>query len=108
MVSHDRGDAYAARRADRLEPGCYVDAVAVDICTVRYHVTCVDPHAEAGATIRWLTAIKLGYACLYLDREAHCREHSGDLHEQRVAGRIVDFPAIPLERRINKGAAEPS
>jgi hypothetical protein len=89
-----------------LEPRCNIDAVAVDICAVRYRVTRVDPHTEADATIGWLTAIKLGYTRLYLDREAHCREHARELHQQRVASCIVDFPAIPLERWINEDLAK--
>ena len=60
MIANDSRDADATGRADRLEPGCDVDAIAVQVLLVGDGVANVNAHTEANAAIGWSTVIEFG------------------------------------------------
>ena len=81
-------DQDATSRRFRLQPGSYVDAVAVKIVTIDDQVAQVQAHAEDQRSIGRLVAVGLGHGLLKLDAGAHRIDSAGELDQGTVAGQL--------------------
>ena len=102
MIAHCSRDADPANGARCFQSGGDVDAVAVKVRAVRYHVANVDGDAEADAAIRRLVTIIHRDLLLYLDCAAHRTIDAVEGDQERVTAGLHDSSAVIADRRVDQ------
>ena len=98
---NDRGDAYAARVGERLQPRRDIDAVAINIVSVNDHVAEIDADAKLdGGCAGWQDAA----SDRILDRDGAFDgvDDTGEIDERPVADQFHDAAVMCLYRRIEE------
>src|SRR5260370_7477369 len=75
---------------ERLQPGRYVDAVAINVILVADDVANIDTNAELDASCSRHVDIALSHAALNIDRTSYGVHDTYKLNQHPVAGRLDD------------------
>ena len=86
--------ADAARLRQGLETGGYVDAIAVEVAVLHDHVAKVEADPKHQSPVLWYGVVALGHTALDIDRAPDRVDHTGELDEQVVAGRLDDSAGV--------------
>ena len=106
MIPHRARDADAAHRAFRLQSGCDVYAVAMEVSAIGDHVADVDADAEANAPVRWLIAVTDWHMLLHLNRAAHSTIDTVERYQKRVAAGLHNSAAMLADGRVDQSAPQ--
>jgi hypothetical protein len=90
MIAHRARHADATRRALSLKSDRHIDRVAMQVCSIRYGVTNVDPNAKSHRAVRRGLAIKIWGLTLVLHGALHSAVNTLEYHQQRVAPGLDD------------------
>jgi hypothetical protein len=81
LVAHDGCDTKAAGLSQRLQAGCDVHPIAMDVLTIDDDVTHVDADPKLNSPLGWYTGIAMDHSPLHFDRAAHSINNAGKLEQ---------------------------
>ena len=96
------GDADGARLGKRLQPRCYVHAIAQDVVALDDHLIEIDAHAELDAPVEGHVAIALAHALLDRDRALDRPDHAREFDQGAIAAGAHEPAAMPADLRIHE------
>jgi putative ABC transport system substrate-binding protein len=88
LIVHHARNHDVAWIGQRLQPSRHIDAVTEDIITVDYDVADVDADAKLDAPVCRNADIAFDHTALNVDSAAHGIDHTDELHQHPVAGRL--------------------
>ncbi len=106
LIEHRAGNAHAARRRERLEPGGDVHAIAEDVVVLDDHVAHVDADAKLDSLVARTVGVVRDDRGLDVERVAHGVDGAGKLDQRAVAGGLDDAPAIRRDLGVQQFAAQ--
>src|SRR5580704_17036490 len=106
MIPHRTRDADAAHWAFRLQSGCDVHAIAMEVSAIGNHVADVDADAEANASVRCLIAVTDWHLLLHLDRAAHSTIDAVEGHQKRIAASLRHSATVFVDGWVDQNAPQ--
>ena len=107
VVSHRGGETDAARLRERLQTGCDIDAVAIEVAGFDDYVTQVDPYAELDPLLRRYTGIACDHAPLDIEGATHCLDNTGKLDQHTVTCEFHNPAAVLGDGAVDQLAPMP-
>src|SRR5438552_17360858 len=102
LISYYSRYANPAGVSQPLQPGGYIDPIAIDVIRFGDHVTEVDADPEGDALVLWRVRISVGHSALDLDSAPDSIDHARKLSQKAVAGVLHDPASMLLALRVDQ------